>query len=175
MSQENKPLEYRIGHSKDIHRLGLNRKLMLAGVHVPYSLGEIAHSDGDVAYHALAEAILGALALGDLGKHFPDNDPNTENMNSALIVRHVCKLMREANYKVNNVDIFISLEAPKLKNYIDKMRDNIAYELNIPMEAVSVKAGTNEGIGAVGQNTAVEATCTLLLKRVNYDEYCRID
>ena len=166
MSQENKPLSYRIGSSKDIHRLGENRKLMLAGVHIPYGLGEIAHSDGDVVYHALAEAILGALALGDLGKHFPDNDPTTENMDSALIVRHVVGLMKERNYKVNNVDIFISLEAPKLKNYIDQMRENIARELSINLDAVSVKAGTNEGVGAVGQNTAVEATCTLLLKSV---------
>ena len=166
MSQENKP-EYRIGASKDIHRLGLNRKLMLAGVHVPYPMGEIAHSDGDVVYHALAESILGALALGDLGKHFPDNDPATENMDSAIIVRHVVKLMKENGYKVNNVDIFISLEAPKLKDYIAKMRYNISYELDIPYDAVSVKAGTAEGMGEVGQNRAVEASSTVLLKRVD--------
>ena len=167
MSQENSKLEYRIGASKDIHRLGLNRKLMLGGVHIPYSLGEIAHSDGDVVYHAVAEAILGALALGDLGKHFPDNDPNTENMDSALIVRHVVKLMKEAGYKVNNADIFISLEAPKLKDFIAKMRYNVSFELDVPYDAVSIKAGTNEGVGMVGQNQAVEASCTILLKKVN--------
>ncbi len=166
MSVENSKPEYRIGASKDIHILGLNRKLMLAGVHVPYSLGEIAHSDGDVVYHALAESILGALALGDLGKHFPDNDPSTENMDSALIVRHVVYLMHLEGYNVSNVDIFISLEAPKLKDYIEKMRKNIAYELNIPVDCVSVKAGTNEGVGAVGQNTAVEASSTVLLKKI---------
>ena len=110
MSQENSKLDYRIGASKDIHQLGLNRKLMLGGVHVPYALGEIAHSDGDVVYHALAESILGALALGDLGTRFPDNDPTTENMDSALIVRHVMKLMKQEGYKVNNADIFIALD-----------------------------------------------------------------
>ncbi|MCR4879362.1 MAG: 2-C-methyl-D-erythritol 2,4-cyclodiphosphate synthase [Bacilli bacterium] len=167
MSQENSKPLYRIGASKDIHILGLNRKLMLAGVHVPYSLGEIAHSDGDVVYHALAESILGALALGDLGKHFPDNDPSTENMDSALIVRHVVHLMHEAGYNVNNVDIFIALEAPKLKDYIDKMRDNVAYELDIPLDCVSIKAGTNEGVGEVGRNTAVEASSTVLLRRIS--------
>ena len=167
MSIENSKLEYRIGASKDIHRLGLNRKLMLGGVHVPYSLGEIAHSDGDVVYHALAESILGALALGDLGKHFPDNDPSTENMNSALIVRHVVKLMKEEGYMVNNVDIFISLEAPKLKDYIPQMKYNISFELDIPYDSVSVKAGTNEKMGEVGENKAVEASCTILLRRID--------
>ena len=119
MSQENNKLEYRIGSSKDIHRLGLNRKLMLGGVHVPYSMGEIAHSDGDVVYHALAESILGALSLGDLGTHFPDNDPTTENIDSALIVRHVIKLMKEEGYKVNNVDnvdIFSSSAGKRIKS-----------------------------------------------------------
>ena len=95
MSQESK-LEYRIGSSRDIHTLSLNRKLIFGGVHIPYPMGEVAHSDGDVVYHALSEAILGALALGDLGTHFPDNDPNTENMDSAIIVRYVVKKMKEA-------------------------------------------------------------------------------
>ena len=166
MSQENNKLEYRIGSSKDIHILGLNRKLMLAGVHVPYALGEIAHSDGDVVYHALAESILGALALGDLGKHFPDNDPTTENMNSVLIIRHVVSLMKEKGYKVNNVDIFISLEKPKLKDYISQMKYNISFELDIPYDCVSVKAGTAEGCGEVGAGRAVEATSTVLLKAI---------
>ena len=166
MSQESK-LEYRIGSSRDIHTLSLNRKLILGGVHIPYPMGEVAHSDGDVVYHALSEAILGALALGDLGTHFPDNDPNTENMDSAIIVRYVVKKMKEAGYKVNNVDIFISLEEPKLKDYIPKMKYNVSFELDIPYDTVSIKAGTNEGVGPVGEKNAVEATCTILLKRVD--------
>ena len=165
--ENNEKLAYRIGASKDIHKLGLNRKLMLAGVHVPFPMGEIAHSDGDVVYHALSEAILGALALGDLGTHFPDNDPSTENMDSALILRHVKKLMEREGYKANNLDIFISLEAPKLKDFIPKMRYNVSFELEIPYDAVSIKAGTNEGMGAVGEGLAVEASCTILLKRVD--------
>jgi len=167
MSQENSRLEYRIGYSRDIHRLGLNRKLMLAGVHIPYPFGEIAHSDGDVIYHALAESILGALALGDLGTHFPDNDPDTENMDSALIVRYVVKLMKEAHYKVNNVDIFVSLESPKLKDYMGQMKYNISFELDIPYDRVSIKAGTNEGVGPVGEKLAVEATSTIMLKSID--------
>ena len=155
----------RIGFASDIHQLVENRKLILAGVVIPFHLGEKAHSDGDVVYHALAESILGALSLGDLGTHFPDNDPTTENIDSALIVRHVIKLMKEEGYKVNNVDIFIALESPKLKDYIPKMRYNISFELDIPYDAVSVKAGTNEGFGDIGQNLAVEASCTVLLKR----------
>ena len=166
MLQENSKLEYRIGSSKDIHKLSLNRKLMLGGVHVPSLFGEVAHSDGDVVYHALSEAILGALALGDLGTHFPDNDAATENMDSAVIVRYVKKLMNEAGYEVNNVDVFISLETPKLKDFIPQMKYNISFELDIPYDAVSVKAGTNEGMGPVGEKLAVEATATVLLKRI---------
>lgn len=157
--------EYRIGASKDIHVLTLNRRLMLGGVHVPYPMGEIAHSDGDVVYHALAESILGALALGDLGHHFPDDDPATENMDSTLIIRHVVDLMRKRKYQVVNVDIFISLEKPKLRDYISQMVNNIAYELDVPTDQVSVKAGTNEGIGEVGEGRAVEAYCSILLRK----------
>ena len=164
MFQENN-YEYRIGASKDIHVLTLNRKLMLGGVHVPYPMGEIAHSDGDVVYHALAESILGALALGDLGHHFPDDDPATENMDSALIIRHVKKLMQNKGFEVVNVDIFISLEKPKLKDYISQMVYNISFELDIPYDRVSVKAGTNEGMGEVGQGRAVEAYCSTLLRK----------
>lgn len=158
-------MEYRIGASKDIHVLVPDRKLLLAGVHVPYHLGEKAHSDGDVVYHALSEAILGALALGDLGHHFPDTDPTTLNMDSVLIVRYTKEKMIEKGYKVNNVDIFISLEKPKLRDYIEKMCYNISTELDVSLENVSVKAGTNEGIGEVGEGKAVEAYCTILLKK----------
>ena len=112
-------MDYRIGFSKDIHRLVENRKLILCGVMVPFDKGELAHSDGDVVYHAVAESILCALALGDLGKHFPDNKEETKDMDSALIVKHVVSLMKEEGYRVNNIDVFISLEKPKLKKYIE--------------------------------------------------------
>lgn len=159
-------MEYRVGFSKDIHRLVENRKLIIGGVTIPYELGELAHSDGDVLYHALAESILGALALGDLGSHFPDNSEKTLNLNSAIIVSDVVTMMKEAGYAVNNVDIFVSLEKPKLKDYIQKMRDNVATLLEVRVDQVLIKAGTNEGCGEVGQGKAIEATSMVMLKKV---------
>lgn len=156
---------YRIGFSKDIHRLVLNRRLMLGGVHVPSVFGEQAHSDGDVVYHAVAESILGALALGDLGKYFPDTSTKTENMDSRDIVNHVYGMMRDLRYRVVNVDVTIVLENPKIGPYIDKMRSNIAILLGIHKDDVSVKAGTNEGCGEVGAGAAVEAFSTVLLRK----------
>lgn len=158
-------MDYRIGYSKDIHRLGPNRKLLLAGVHVPFELGEIAHSDGDVVYHAVAESILGALALGDLGKHFPDTSDDTLDMDSSLIVKYVVERMEEKGYSINNIDISISLEKPKLASYILEMRKNIAALLKTDLDNVSLKAGTNEKMGEVGKGEAVEAYSVALLKR----------
>ncbi len=154
----------RTGFSKDIHLLVIDRKLMLGGVHVPYYLGEKAHSDGDVVYHAVAEAILGALALGDLGTHFPDNNRDTENMDSAIIMQKVCYTMETLGYRLNNVDVFISLEKPKLKDYIETMRKNIASLLHAEISRVSVKAGTNEKVGPVGEGKAVEAYAIVTLE-----------
>ena len=154
----------RIGFASDIHRLVENRKLILAGVVVPYPLGELAHSDGDVVYHALAESILGALALGDLGTHFPDNDAKYKDIDSSILVKEVVKMMLEKNYVVNNVDISITLETPKLKDFIPLMRNNIAKLLNVDVTAVSVKAGTNEKLDAIGMGLAVKAESIILLK-----------
>lgn len=156
---------YRVGASKDIHRLVPNRKLILAGVIVPFDLGEEAHSDGDVVYHAVAEAMLGSLALGDLGKHFPDNDDQYKDMDSSLIMKKVNDMVSSKGYHVVNVDVFISLEKPKLAPFISMMQTNIATLLNVDIEYVSVKAGTNEKIGPVGQGQAVEAYCTLLVRK----------
>ena len=157
-------MKYRVGFSKDIHRLVENRKLIILGEVIPFDKGELAHSDGDVAYHAVAESILGALALGDLGKHFPDNKEETKDMDSSLIVKKVVEIMNSEGYKVNNIDVFISLEKPKLKDYIDKMRSNLASLLQVDISQVSVKAGTNEGCGEVGQGLAIEATSMVLLE-----------
>ena len=158
-------MEYRVGFSKDIHKLVENRKLIIGGVVVPFEKGELAHSDGDVLYHALAESILGALALGDLGKHFPDTSNETLNMDSGLIVKKVMEMTKEAGYCVNNVDIFISLEKPKLKDYILKMRENAAKLLEVSVEQVSIKVGTNEGCGEVGRGEAIEASSMVMLKK----------
>ena len=159
-------MEYRVGFSKDIHRFVENRKLIIAGVVIPFELGELAHSDGDVLYHALAESILGALTLGDLGKHFPDTSKDTLDMDSSLIVKEVVKMMKEKGYQVNNVDIFVSLEKPKLKDYIELMRKNVATLLEVSVNQVSIKAGTNEGCGEVGKGEAIEATSMIMLKKV---------
>ena len=155
---------YRIGFSKDIHQLVENRKLIIGGVVVPFEKGELAHSDGDVLYHALAESILGALALGDLGTHFPDTSEATKDMDSRDIVSKVVAMMLEKGYEVNNVDIFVSLEKPKLKDYIPQMRNNVAGLLNVSLEQVSIKAGTNEKMGPVGEGKAIEASSIILLK-----------
>ena len=159
-------MDFRVGFSKDIHRLVENRKLIIGGVIIPFSKGELAHSDGDVLYHAVAESILGALALGDLGKHFPDTSNETLDMNSELIVSKVVKMMDELGYEVNNIDVFISLEKPKLKDYIEIIRENLARVLNTNIGNVSVKAGTNEGCGEVGKGEAIEATSMVLLKKI---------
>ena len=162
MSQEGNNM--RIGFASDIHRLAAGRRLMLGGVNVPHWQGEVAHSDGDVVYHALAESILGALALGDLGSHFPDSDPKYKDINSALLVEEVVKLMDDKGYVVNNVDISITLQEPKLKPFIETMRNNIASLLNVEIDAVSVKAGTNENMDAIGMQMAVKAESIVLLK-----------
>ena len=158
-------MDFRVGFSKDIHRLVKNGKLIIAGVVVPFEKGELAHSDGDVVYHAVAESIYGALALGDLGSKFPNNSDETINMDSSLIVKDAVKNMNSKGYVVNNIDVFISLEKPKLKNYIEEMRKNIANLLNVELEQVSLKAGTNEGCGEVGRGEAIEATSIVLLKK----------
>ena len=154
----------RIGFGSDIHRLVEGRKLILAGVHVPASFGELAHSDGDVIYHASMDAILGALALGDIGKLFPDNDPQYKDIDSSLLFKKVIALMKEKGYRINNIDVMVTLEKPKLKDYIIEMRNNIANILETSIDNVSVKAGTNEGLDALGRGEAVKAEVIVLLK-----------
>ena len=154
----------RIGFGTDIHRLVEGRKLVLAGVHVPVSFGELAHSDGDVIYHASMDAILGAFALGDIGKLFPDNDPQYKDIDSSLLFKKVVTLMKEKGYRINNIDVMVTLEKPKLKDYIVGMRHNIANILETSIDNVSVKAGTNEGLDALGRGEAVKAEVIVLLK-----------
>ena len=154
----------RIGFASDIHRLVEGRRLILAGVVIPFGLGEEAHSDGDVVYHAVAESILGALALGDLGKHFPDTDPKYKDIDSSIIVKEVVKLMKQNSCEINNIDVSITLEKPKLKDYIEAMRVNLSNLLETSINNVSIKAGTNERIGPLGRNEAVRAEAIVLLK-----------
>lgn len=154
----------RIGFASDIHRLVKDRRLVLSGVVIPFELGEEAHSDGDVVYHAVSEAILGALALGDLGKHFPDSDPVYKDIDSSILVKKVVEMMKERRCKINNIDVSITLEKPKLKDYIMAMRENLASLLETSIDNVSIKAGTNEKLDALGRNEAVKAEAIVLLK-----------
>lgn len=154
----------RIGFGNDIHRLVEGRKLILGGINIPAPFGELAHSDGDVVFHALMDAILGALALGDIGKHFPDSDSAYKDIDSSILVKKVVKTMKDNGFAINNVDITITLEKPKLKDYILLMRENIAKLLETDLNNVSVKAGTNEGLDAIGRSEAVKAEAIVMLK-----------
>ena len=154
----------RIGFASDIHRLVSGRRLILSGVVIPFELGEEAHSDGDVVYHAVAESILGALALGDLGKHFPDNDQKYKDIDSSIIVKEVVQMTKKNGCRINNIDVSITLEKPKLKDYIQTMRVNLSNLLETDINNVSIKAGTNEKLGPLGRNEAVKAEAIVLLK-----------
>ena len=154
----------RIGIGSDIHRLVAGRQLIIAGVVIPSPVGELAHSDGDVLYHALSDAILGALALGDIGLYFPDSIEDTRDMDSSDIVRFVYNKMNERNYQIGNIDIMITLESPKLKDYREQMRKNVARLLHTSVDNVSIKAGTNEGLGDIGHGLAIKVDAIVLLE-----------
>ena len=156
---------YRIGYATDIHRLVEGRKLFLCGVNIPHSKGLLGHSDADVAIHAIAESILGALALGDLGKHFPDTDEKYKDYDSCLILKAVVEMMESKGYEINNIDVTIIAEKPKLAPYISEMRAMIATLLKASVDCVSIKACTNEGIGEIGKNEAIESHCICLLRK----------
>lgn len=153
----------RIGFASDIHQLIEKRPLILAGVIIPAPYGELAHSDGDVVYHAIADSILGALALGDIGEYFPDNDQRTEGMDSAIIINRIYEIMNEKQYKIGNIDITIYLEEPKISPYKSIMRLNVARLLKTDIGNVSIKAETNEKLDAIGQKKAVKAESIVLL------------
>lgn len=158
----------RIGFAKDIHRLVENRKLVLGGVKIPYAKGLLAHSDGDVVIHSLVDAIIGAMNEGDIGKIFPDSDDKYKNISSIYFLKEIKKMLDERNFEIEYIDIFISCEAPKLKDYIFEMKKNISSILDIDLALISIKAGTNEGIGEVGRNLAIESYATCLLKEKIY-------
>lgn len=153
----------RIGQSTDIHRFAENRKLVLGGVEIPYEKGLLGHSDADALTHAVAEAILGALALGDLGHHFPDTDPKWEGVNSLIILKEVGKMMRDLGYRIGNIDSLILIEKPKMAPHIEEMRHNFAEALDCDISRVSVKATRGEGLGFVGRREGVLAQAVVLL------------
>jgi 2-C-methyl-D-erythritol 2,4-cyclodiphosphate synthase len=154
---------YRIGFGTDIHRLVAGRPLVLGGVVVDSDLGADGHSDADVLMHAAADAVLGALALGDLGTHFPNDEERWRGAESSQFLRHAVKLVGENGYRIANIDSVIDLEKPKLRPHIDAMRANLADALQIEVDLVSIKAKTGEMVGAVGERRAVRAEAVVLI------------
>lgn len=157
---------FKIGFAKDIHPLKEDRNLFLCGVQIPYHLGLDGHSDADVALHAIGESILGALALGDLGKFFPSSNNDFKDKESAFFVTEIVSMMKKRGYEINNIDVSISAEVPYLAPYILAMRERVAYLLETSVENVSVKVGTNEKMDAVGKREAIEAYSIVLLKKI---------
>ena len=156
--------QLRVGCGYDVHKLVEGRKLILCGVDVPYELGLLGHSDADVALHALMDALLGAAALGDIGKHFPDTDERFKGADSMKLTEHVVKLLSERGWQINNVDVTIIAQRPKLAGFIPAMRENVARVLGVDAEAVNVKATTTEKLGFTGRGEGIasEAVASII-------------
>lgn len=157
---------YRIGQGYDVHKLVEDRELWLCGVKVPHNKGLLGHSDADVAIHALCDALLGAAALRDIGYHFPDTDPKYKGADSKVLLARVVELIAEKGYKVGNVDVTIVAQAPKLKDYIEEMREVLAQVMRIGKDFVSVKATTTEHLGFEGRKEGISAMAVALICRV---------
>ncbi len=153
----------RIGNGYDVHKLVEGRKLILGGLEIPYEKGLLGHSDADVLVHAIMDALLGALALGDIGQHFPDNDNAYLNVNSMLLLAKVRELIDEKGYKIGNIDSVIVAQSPKLKNYLPLMRENIAKVLETEIDNISVKATTEERLGFTGNGQGMKSYAVVLL------------
>lgn len=155
----------RIGHGYDVHRLVEGRKCIIGGVDIPHETGLDGHSDADVLVHAVMDALLGALALGDIGKHFPDSDPRYKGADSMALLRHVAALIAKEGYRLGNLDATVLAQAPKLAPHIMQMRENIAAALGCEVSRVSVKATTEEKLGFTGAKQGIAAHCVCLLER----------
>ncbi len=159
-------MNFRVGHGYDVHRYVSGRKLILGGVDIPFGKGLAGHSDADVVVHAIMDALLGAAALGDIGKHFPDSDKKYKGADSLLLLKNVCEMLRENGYEISNTDATIVAQAPRLRPYIDEMRKNIAESMGIDTDQVSVKATTEERLGFTGHLEGVAAhSVALIYKR----------
>jgi 2-C-methyl-D-erythritol 2,4-cyclodiphosphate synthase len=154
----------RIGNGYDIHRLVENRKLILGGIEIPFEKGLLGHSDADVLVHAVMDAMLGALGLGDIGQHFPSSDNTWKNISSLILLEKVNTLINEKKYKISNLDSVIMAEKPKLKDYIPIMREKLSMVLGISADKISIKATTMEGIGAIGEEKAMASSAVILLE-----------
>ena len=153
----------RVGMGYDVHKLTENRKLILGGVEIPYEKGLLGHSDADVLLHAIMDALLGAAALGDIGKHFPDNDEQYKDISSIILLEHVGKLLKDNNYTIGNIDATIIAQKPKLAPYREQMVKNVAKALNINENQVCIKATTEEGLGFTGEGLGISSQAIALL------------
>jgi 2-C-methyl-D-erythritol 2,4-cyclodiphosphate synthase len=154
---------YRIGQGFDVHRFAADRKLVLGGVEIPSAVGLHGHSDADVLVHAIADALLGAAALGDIGHHFPDTDLRFKGISSLILLEHVAGLLREQLYSIINVDATLVMERPKIAPFVEAMRENIASSLRLDADRVSVKATTNEGLGFIGAGEGASAHAVAMI------------
>ncbi len=157
----------RIGMGYDVHRLVKDRDLIIGGVKIDYEMGLLGHSDADVLLHAISDALLGAAALGDIGKHFPDTDPKYKGISSLILLKHVGELLEENGYLINNIDATIIAQAPKMRPHIDAMRKNIAVTLGLDITQVNVKATTEEGLGFTGTGEGISSQAVCLISEAN--------
>lgn len=154
----------RIGHGYDVHAFADDRRCIIGGVDIPYERGLLGHSDADVLLHAISDSLLGAAALGDIGKHFPDNDPAYEGADSLVLLGRVVELLSSRGYRINNIDATVIAQAPKMAPYIEKMRENIARVLEVEIDRVNVKATTEEKLGFTGRKEGISAHCVCLIE-----------
>lgn len=155
----------RIGHGYDVHAFADNRKCIIGGVEIPYEKGLLGHSDADVLLHAISDSLLGAAAMGDIGKHFPDTDPEFEGADSLVLLKYVVKLISEKGYSVNNIDATVIAQAPKMAPHIEQMRVNIADALRVDVDCVNIKATTEEKLGFTGRKEGISAHCVCLIEK----------
>jgi 2-C-methyl-D-erythritol 2,4-cyclodiphosphate synthase len=156
-------MKLRIGQGYDVHRLTEGRLLILGGVTIPHDKGLLGHSDADVLAHAVMDALLGAAALGDIGTHFPDTDPDFKNADSLKLLKHVVSLLEQHHFSVVNIDVTLILQKPKVAPFLFQMRHNLAQVMNIPVDSVSVKATTEEGLGFTGREEGIAAMAAVLV------------
>lgn len=154
----------RIGHGYDVHRLVSGRELIIGGENIPFEMGLLGHSDADVLLHAVCDALLGAAALGDIGRHFPDSDPSFEGIDSRILLRKTAELLRCKGYRIVNIDATVIAQRPKLAGFIEKMRGNIASDCGIETDAVNIKATTEEGLGFTGKAEGIAAHAVCLIE-----------
>lgn len=155
----------RVGHGYDVHKLVEGRRLILGGVEVPHTLGLLGHSDADVLTHAIMDALLGAAALGDIGQHFPDTDDSYAGIDSQILLKHVCALLKEKDYVIGNLDATVIAQKPKLMPFLPKMRETLAKNMGIDVDQINLKATTEEKLGFTGRQEGISAHCVCLIEK----------